>query len=124
MRFLAVVALTALLIGGTALAVARGDRHLFVPPPDAVAEGYVRELVAKRWARAQEYREEPAPESELEALQQRIEAAVGEPTKIEAETAGEDDEEALVTVRLSSAKGSEALHFALRFSEGWKVASP
>lgn len=113
-----------LLIGVSALAVEQfGDRELFVPPPDVVAEGFVREIVTKRWERAREYLAEPESisDAQLEALQKSWEASVGEPTTFEAETITRDDAEALANVRMQSARGSEAVAFALRFDDEWKI---
>ena len=114
----------AVLIGVSALAVEHfGDRELFVPPPDVVAEGFVREIVTRRWERARAYLAEPesVSDAQLEALQKGWEASVGEPVKFEAETIRRDDAEALANVRLQSARGSEAVAFALRFDDEWKI---
>ena len=121
-RLLSVVAAIALLIGISALAVERfDDRETFVPPPDAVAEGFVRELLAKRWARARPYLTEPLGDEELRAMQEALEARVGEPTEIEAKTISHDDRNALANVRLSSKQGSEAIAYELRFEAEWKI---
>ncbi|HEY0158613.1 MAG TPA: hypothetical protein VGF28_15120 [Thermoanaerobaculia bacterium] len=124
-RVVAVAAATALLIGMTALAVRQfDDRDTFVPPPVAVAEGFVREVVEKRWARAQTYLAQEVSEEKLRELQQGIEERVGEPTKLEAEELSRGDDEALVNVRLSSEKGSEAVAFGLTFDTEWKIDLP
>jgi hypothetical protein len=123
-ELVAVVLTAALLIGATALAVEQfDDRETFVPPPDAVAEGFARELVTKRWARARTYLAEPdsMSDAQLAALQQSWEERVGEPTQIEAEMISRDDEHALATVRLQSAQGSEAVALALVFDREWKI---
>lgn len=118
-RFLGVLAALAALLGASALAVsALDDRELVVPPPDAVAEAFVREVITGRYARAQEYLTEPRPEEELRALRQQL----GEPTEVDAETVARNDEQALVTVRVSDAQRSEAVAFALTFEEEWKIA--
>src|SRR5688500_9135879 len=113
-----------LLIGVSALAVGQfGDRELFVPPPEVVAEGFVREIVTKRWERAREYLAKPesASDAQLEALQKSWDASVGEPTTFEAKTIRRDDAEALANGRMQSARGSEAVAFALRFEDEWKI---
>lgn len=118
-RLLAVVVALAALLGASALAVhTLGDRELVVPPPDAVAEAFVREVVTGRYARAQEYLIEPRPEDELRALRQQL----GEPTEVEAETIARDQQQALAIVRVSDAKRSEAVAFSLTFQEEWKIA--
>lgn len=119
-ELIGVLIATALLIGATAIFVRAGDRATLVPPPEAVAENFVRESVAKQWSRAAELtssRDEQLPKE----LQQRIEARVGEPTRIEAEIVSETADQALVTVRLSSRQGSEAVTFALAFEGEWRV---
>ena len=123
-ELLGVAAAVALLLGVSALAVHQfDDRELFVPPPDSVAESFVRETMAGRWERARAYL--AAPESmrraQLEELRKSWEAKVGEPTKIEAETITRDDAEALANVRMQSKRGSEAVAFALRFDDEWKI---
>lgn len=114
-----VIVATALLLGMSALAIEHGDRATFVSPPDAVAEGFVREVMTKRWDRARTYLLDPDSTSnaELEALQQRL----GDPTEVNAVTISRTDEKALVNVRLKSAKGSEVLMFALTFDGEWKI---
>lgn len=123
-ELLGVAIAVALLIGVSGLAVEQfGDRELFVPPPESVAEGFVREIVTKRWERAREHLAEPesATDAQLEALQKSWEASVGEPTQIEAETITRDDAEALANVRMQSARGSEVVAFGLRFDGEWKI---
>jgi hypothetical protein len=123
MRELAGVALAAaLLIGMSTLAVERfHDRETFTSPPDAVAEGFVREVVTKRWDRAKPYLVEPESMSDddLEMLQK----SWGEPSRIEAELISRDDEQALVHTTLKSAGGSEVVAFALTFDGEWKITT-
>ena len=123
-ELLGVTIAMALLIGASALAVEQfGDRELFIPPPEVVAEGFVREVIAKRRERAREYLAEPESmsDAQIEALQKSWEERVGDPTKIEAETIRRDDSDALTNVRMQSAHGSEAVAFALRFDDEWKI---
>ncbi|HEX8410892.1 MAG TPA: hypothetical protein VF883_18655 [Thermoanaerobaculia bacterium] len=115
----------ALLLGATALAVETfDDRELMVPPPDAVAEGFVRETITGRYARARQYLSEPESMSneDVRELEQFIESRVGEPTEVEAELVSRDDKRALVTVRVSAAERSEALSYGLVFDQEWKIA--
>lgn len=121
-----VVLATVLLLGMSALAIERGDRETFVSPPDAVAEGFVREVVTKRWDRARTYLADPDSMSnaEIEALQKSWEQRVGDPSEVNAETISRTDEQASVNVKLKSAKGSAVLVFALTFEGEWKIALP
>ena len=121
-ELIGVLLASALLIGGTALAVTQfDDRALFVPPPDAVAEQFVRSVVTKRFDQAQACLAKPVSTDELRELQKTIEQRTGDPWEIEAETVTRGDRSALVHVQISSGKGSEALSFALQFDTGWKV---
>ena len=114
-----VVLATALLVGMSALAIERGDRETFVSPPDSVSEGFVREVVTKRWDRARTYLADPDSMSnaEIEALQK----AWGDPSTVEAEIVSRTDEQSLVNVTLKSAKGSEVIALALVFDGEWKI---
>ncbi|HYC89938.1 MAG TPA: hypothetical protein VEO54_12055 [Thermoanaerobaculia bacterium] len=118
-RLLAIVTALAVLLGAAALAVhALEDRELMVPPPDAVAEAFVREVVTGRYARAREYLAEPLPDQELRTLRQSL----GEdPTEVEAEVVARNDRQALANVRVSGGQGSAAVAFALEFEEEWKI---
>jgi len=112
----------AVLVGGSALAVELlGDRELVVPPPEAVAEGFVREVITGRYSRANDYLSTPRPEDDLRALEQLIEARTGDPSEVEAETVSRNETQALVNVRVSGGKGSEAMALALTFEEEWKI---
>ena len=120
-----VVVAMALLIAVSALAVERfDDRELFVSPPDAVAEGFVREVVTKRWDRARTYLVDADSMSnpEVEALQKSWEQRIGDPSEVEAELVSRTEAQALVNVRLKSANASAELVFALVFDGEWKIA--
>jgi hypothetical protein len=121
-----VILATALLLAMSALAIERGDRATFVSPPDAVSEGFVREVVSKRWDRARTYLLDPDSMSnaEIATLQRAWEQRIGDPSKVHAETISRTDEKASVNVKLKSAKGSAVLVFALAFDGEWKIALP
>jgi hypothetical protein len=110
-----VILATALLFGMSALAVHRfDDRETFVAPPDAVAEGFVREVLTKRWDRARIYLDDPSmSDAELRTLQR----AWGEPSNVEAEIVSRTDDRALVNVTVRS----QVVRFALTFDREWKV---
>lgn len=123
-HLLSVLAAAAVLVAASALAVEQfEDRELFVPPPEAVAEGFIREVITGRYSRAREYLQEreSMSEDQLRALEQEIESRTGDPTEVEAETVTRDDQRALVTVRVSSAQGSHAMAYGLEFEEEWKI---
>lgn len=124
-ELIAVTVCFALLAGATWLATERfSDRELLVPPPDAVAEGFVRETITGRYARARQYLAEPESmtDDDVRAIEQQIESWVGEPTEVEAEVLSRDDGQALANVRVSSAQGSQSLSYALVFDKEWKIA--
>lgn len=113
-----------MLIGISAAAVhAFGDRELFVSPPDAVAEGFYREVVTKRWSRAQEYLLEPGPDEQLQQLEKSIDARLGRVTNVGARIGSRDDEWANVYVTLESARGAIEVGTVVRWNGNeWKVA--
>lgn len=123
-EFAGVVVAMALLIGMSALAIERfDDRELFVSPPDAVAEGFVREVVTKRWDRARTYLLDPEAMSnaDVEALQKAWERRIGYPSEVEAEIVTRTDERASVNVTLKSANGTMAIALALVFDGEWRI---
>lgn len=112
----------ALLVGATWLSTEQlHDRELMVSPPDAVAEGFVRAVMEKRFEPAGSYMKE---EADLEPLYERLHARLGEASAIDAELVSRTDEEALVNVRLESAQATEVLALPLVWENGaWKVTS-
>ena len=125
-ELISVLVAMALVIAGSAFAVEHfEDRETFIPPPDAVAEGFVREVLMKRWDRARPYLAEPESMSndDLEALEKQWESRAGDPWVIESETISRTNDEALATVRMQSEKGSEAVSFAMVFDREWKIVT-
>lgn len=119
-QLLAIAISFALLLGASALAVGRfHDRELFVPPPDAVAEGFVRAVVCGRYEAARAYLDEPSSvrEEELRALDESL----GEASEVEAKLVSRDDARAVATVRVSGAEQSKALALELVFDKEWKI---
>ena len=114
----------AAVVGLTAAAVyAFDDRELFVPPPDAVAEGFYREVVTKRWSRAQTYLLEPVEEEQLRHLEEQLSGRLGEVTKIDSRTGSRDSEWANVFVTLESARGAVEVGTVVRWNgDEWKVS--
>jgi hypothetical protein len=119
-QLLGLLAIFALLAGASALAVDRfDDRELFVPPPDAVAEGYVRSIVTGRYSQARPYLadESSVSDEELRALDQSF----GDPWDVEANLIARDGSRALANVRVSGPDGSHAMAFTLQFDREWKI---
>lgn len=114
-RLLWLVIALGVLWGICALAVETfNDRETLVPPPDAVAEGFTREVLTKRWDRAQKYLLEPVDDERLKQLHDSL----PDTSEVDAELIARTDEHALVNVRVSSA----AVAFSLQFDEEWKIA--
>jgi hypothetical protein len=119
LRLLAGFALTLALC---AAAVARGDRETVTPPPDASAEGFFREVVTERFDRARPYVVREPSDAQLTSLLNRIETTAGKVDDVQADLITLTQDKALVTVRLESATGSEAIPVSLSFTEGeWKL---
>ncbi|HEX2059852.1 MAG TPA: hypothetical protein VHK90_03850 [Thermoanaerobaculia bacterium] len=119
-RLAFLIVIVAVALGVCVVAVdALGDRDTFVPPPDAIAEQFTREVLTKRWPRAKDFLLEPesVSEDELRALH----AALPDGTEVEAEELAREDDRALVNVRVSAPDRSEAVAFTLVFEEGWKI---
>jgi hypothetical protein len=103
-------------------AVSGGDRETATPPPDAVAEGFFREVVTERFDRARPYVASAPTDRELQWLLARIESMAGHVDDVQADLVTRTDAKALVTVRLESASGSDAIPVSLSFSNGeWRV---
>jgi hypothetical protein len=116
-QLLAIAISFALVLGATALAVDRfHDRELFVPPPDAVAEGFVRAVVCGRYEPARAYLNEPSSVSEKEL--RALDESLGEAWDVEAKLISHDDARAVADVRVSGAK---ALALELVFDGEWKI---
>jgi len=112
--------LFALFAGASLFAVdVIGDRETVVPPPDAVAEQFVRAVGAKRWEPSRAYLQDPRALSDevLEAMQKDV----GEGQNIEAEVVTRDDERAVVTVRVPSR--NLVKNFTLTFDQEWKIVT-
>lgn len=116
MKLLGVVVTIALVLAAHAVGVeSLHDRELFTPPPDAVAEAFTREVIAKRWDQAREYLAEPVAQPALEELQSQLE----EGENVDCELTSRDDEKASVEVRV----GKKTLAMEVEWREGeWEVA--
>jgi hypothetical protein len=122
---LGVLSAIAIVVAIEVLATSRlHDRELLTPPPEAVAEGFYREIVAHRFDRAVTYLSDSESTSveELRQLGASIERRLGRVHDVKAVTVDQTDTEALVTTRLKSETASDAISSHLRFSSGgWKL---
>lgn len=80
-RFLVKAAVVGTVLGALGFAVAAGDREMFVPPPESVAESFGRQLAAGRYDRALPFLSRNAAASTdaaaLEMLARELEQSVG-----------------------------------------------
>lgn len=124
MKLAAIFAVFGILLGLGFVAVRAGDRELFVSPPDARAEGFVRELLLERYAEARTYLAErsTATEAELRELHEALVSAAGrQPAEIEKEVVFRDQNHARVDVTLRSSGRAATRSFELEFHDAWQV---
>jgi hypothetical protein len=122
-RLVFVIAATAMMAGASALAVRHGDRELTVPPPESIAESFMRNVLTHRYPRARDLVvEQNADEEAMRRLAQSIEQRLGRVDDVSAETVSRTKEVALVNVRLKSASASDAVPLSMIWSNGaWNV---
>jgi hypothetical protein len=113
----------ALLAGASVVAVQRfGDRELFVPPPDAVAEGFFRAVTSRRPAQAQPFLRDRVPVADLVALRQSIETRIRRVHDVQTETIARTGQKAQVRVHLKAEKASETLTVSVVWNgKEWKI---
>lgn len=93
------------------------DRALVVPPPDAVAEAFTREVMTRRWDRARTFLANPdsVTRAQLEVLQSRL----GDAANVDAQTISRDDTHAIVEVALKT----QAFRVPMEWEGGWRVGA-
>jgi hypothetical protein len=106
-----VAALTLAMIVVAAWVFAAGDRRTLVPPPDAVAEGFLRQLAARRYDRVESYvsrTRRSAPAWSAATLRRRFEPLwryTGQVNQVDAELVSIDGDRARA---VASAQGDLA----------------
>jgi hypothetical protein len=117
---------SALLIAGAAVGPG-GDDGLFVPPPEAAAESFLRAMAEHRYARARGHLAaglESIEPGDLAALQARLERARGTVENVHGQDAVVTGKESTARVTLRFSGGDGQLDLPLRREKGlWKVAS-
>ena len=99
------------------------DRATFVPPPDAIAEGFMREVVMRRFDQARDYLSEKRQGPQVRPLAESIEAQLGSVDDVQAEMISATEEEALARVTLRSATGSVTFSvWTVWEGAAWRVA--
>ena len=123
-----VLALVAVVLGTLAGVVFElGDRTIFVAPPEAVAEGFVRQLASGRYDRAVPYLStrlaEHVDSGALKTSTERLEARTGEILDVRGEPGSIDGDRASARVRLKTESAGEVeLALPLVREEGvWSI---
>ena len=129
MRDIGIVALVvAIALGVVATAVFAGrDRSVFVAPPDAVAESFVRELGMARYELARHFLanevEKQTAASELRAAFEPLRQHTGRPDQVETAISMMDDATARVLATLEGRQATASMYVDFRREHGqWKVA--
>ena len=121
-----VLVVLAILLAASAAAVGPlHDRELFTPPPESVAEGFMRAVVSGRHDQARAFLVDPdaIENDQLRSMERAIENRLGDVHDVTGELISRPEEEALVTVRMKSGQASDATELSLRWEGGeWKVA--
>jgi hypothetical protein len=125
---LSVAALLAAALAVAALAVfAAGDGSTLVPPPEAVAENFLRAMARRRYPQALPYLRPELRAVGVEGLrrhQQRIERACGLVRDVRGEDGARAGESATATALLKGAAGQGRMRFALVRQQGeWRLAT-
>jgi hypothetical protein len=103
-----------------------GDRTVLVPPPEAVAEGFMRQLQTRRFEQARSYLARPAVRSaeDLRARLEALERAVGRIQDVRGRrgTVGSLDASAVADLTTADRARAEVA-FSLRREHGeWRIA--
>jgi hypothetical protein len=105
-----------------------GDRHILVSPPDAVTEGFVRELVTNRYEMALPYLSDDLAQQvnaeQLKQATQQLRRRTGRISNVTGEEGWIKGDQAAAGVLLDTEKAGELhLHFRLTREQGeWAVS--
>jgi hypothetical protein len=104
-----------------------GDRVVLTPPPEAVAENFVRKLVTERFDVAREQLSDEAraklSAAALEAASRGLKARLGEIEDVLGERAELQGDRAEAEVILTDARGRRhRVRLPLKWGGGWEVA--
>jgi hypothetical protein len=121
-QLLAVLALAMAVVA--AWVFGAGDRQTFVPPPDAVAEGFVRQLASRRYDRVDSYlsRSHRITAAELRWRCDPLWRYSGQVNHVDAELVARDAERARAVARVSGDVAEARFVVELTREHGlWKV---
>lgn len=124
----AVATMAAALALVAAVVFGADDMALFVPPPEAVAEDFGRELASARYELAVRHLASGARHDrsaqEIEKRFEPVRRAIGALNRAEADGSPSGGETAFATCELQGEAGTAAVRLALRREQGlWKVES-
>jgi hypothetical protein len=124
-----VVILLAVIGGGLAVtgaAVSSGDRQTLVPAPEAVAEGFARQISEARYALARRHLSRGLRQSEnaerLRASFEPVLLRLGEPNGVSAEGEWMADDRAAARALIEAERGTAVLRLRMKREAGlWKI---
>ena len=123
----AVMAIAVFTLAISRAAIALGDRTLFVPPPEAVCEDFLRKMAEHRYAQAKGDLASTLNEDErdLEAIQASVEASYGRVEHVQGEASQiVDGREGTARSSVRFGDGPRDVILPLRFENGlWKISS-
>jgi hypothetical protein len=129
MRTVLIMALTiACLVAGIEAGVALGDRRLFVSPPEAVVENFVRHLAARRYDRARAVLDrDRASYTTLEQLRELVgllKEQTGSIVSIDGRRGTIGRHEAMATAQVVGDRAPMDVGFRLSWEDGrWRISS-
>ena len=120
------------ILGGLAVVAmavfAGGDRSLFVAPPDATAESFVRELGMERYELAANYLSDDlrrqVPASKLRSTFEPLRRDIGRPDQIETQTSSMTGDHARVFATFEGRRRTATMYVDLVRERGlWRIAN-
>jgi hypothetical protein len=122
----AIAGVVLLALAAGAVAVAIGDRHLFVPPPESVAENFVRHLATGRYDRAHALFSDAATRRSdpkaLSHLAEDLERSVGVIEQIEGESLTADRLQATARAKVRGSRIEGAMNCSLVWEHAmWRI---
>jgi hypothetical protein len=123
---LILTAMAGCLLAAAGISTASGDRAILKPPPESVAENFVRKLVTTRFDMAREQLSDEAraelSAAALEDTTRRLKARMGEIEDVLGQRAEVRGEDAEAEVILTDGKGGRHhVRLPLAWSGGWGV---
>jgi hypothetical protein len=123
-KIFAAVASALLIIAGGVFGL--GDWSIFGPPPESVAEGFVRQVVAGRYQRALPYLSEAVAEkttaASLRQLKEELESRSGKILNVQGAMERRNGSDAEAAARLQTRNGTFSLRFEMTRSNGvWSI---